>query len=111
MKNMIVLVDYKTSDGRIEGVAMDMGNDLALIASQLSILERSPPPEREFDKAYVMTLHDKQPSEYYVPDNMFGKQACGLDGSAQLPMGKRWFKLVMRINSDGLSSLGLSEEE
>ena len=24
MKNMIVLVDYKTSDGRIEGVAMDM---------------------------------------------------------------------------------------
>lgn len=105
MKNMIVLVDYKTSDGRVEGIAMDMGDDLPMIAHQISILEKNPPPEREFNRAYVMSMHDKQPSEYYVPDNAFGAQACGLDGSAQLPMGQRWFKLVMRVEP------GLFEEE
>lgn len=102
---MIVLVDYKTSDGRFEGLAMDMGNDLPLIAHQLSILEKGTPPEREFYRAYVLSLHENQPSDFYVPDNLFGEQACGLDGSAQLPMGKRWFKLVMRVEP------GLLEEE
>ena len=102
---MIVLVDYKTSDGRIEGIAMGMGDDLPLIAHQLSILEKNPPVEREFARAYVLSMHDKQPSEYYVPDNAFGKEACGLDGSAELPMGKRWFRLVMRVEP------GLLEEE
>ena len=106
MKNeMIVLVDYKTNDGRIEGIAMDMGNDLPLIAHQISLMERGSTPEKMFHKAYVLSLHDKQPTEYYVPDNMFGKQACGIDGSAQLPMGKRWFKLVMCMEP------GLLEEE
>jgi len=98
MRNeMIVLVDYKTSDGRFEGLAMDMGNDLPLIGHQISVLEKMASEEREFYRAYVLSLHDKQPSDFYVPDNMFGKQACGLDGSAQLPMGKRWFTLVMRV--------------
>ena len=40
MNKMIVLVDYKTNDGRIEGIAMDMGNDLPLIAHQISLMER-----------------------------------------------------------------------
>ena len=102
---MIVLVDYKTSDGRYEGLAMDMGNDLPLIAHQISIIEKGSIPERQFHRAYVLSLHDKQPSDFYVPDNMFGEQACGLDGSAQLPMGKRWFTLVMRVEQ------GLFEEE
>ena len=102
---MIVLVDYKTNDGRIEGIAMDMGNDLPLIAHQISLMERGSTRRKMFHKAYVLSLHDKQPTEYYVRDNMFGKQACGIDGSAQLPMGKRWFKQIMCMEP------GLLEEE
>ena len=106
MRNeIIVLVDYKTNDDRIEGIAMDMGNDIPLIAHQISIMERGSTPEKKFHKAYVMAIHDRQPSNFYVPDNLFGKQACGLDGSAQLPMGKRWFTLIMCMEP------GLLEEE
>ena len=105
MNEMIVLIDYETSDGRYEGLAMDMGDDLPLIAHQISILEKSPPPGRKLHRAYVLSLHDEQPTDFYVPDNMFGEQGCGLDGSAQLPMGKRWFKLIMRVEP------GLFEEE
>jgi len=99
MTKVIVLVDYKTSDGRFEGIAMDMGDDLSLISRQLSIVEKSPPEEREFHGAYVLGLHDEQPTDYYVPDNLFGKEACGLDGSAELPMGRRWFSLIMKVDA------------
>ena len=99
MIKIIVLIDYKTSDGRYEGIAMDMGEDLPLITNQLSIVEKNPPKEREFHAAYVLGLHDEQPTNYYVPDNLFGEQACGLDGSADLPMGKRWFSLIMKVDA------------
>lgn len=106
MRDQIVtLVDYINEAGAEMGTIMDMGEDIALIAHQLSILEKSPPPGRTFLKAYILSMHDEQPDHFYVPDNAFGREACGLDGSAQLPMGKRWFKLVLRMEP------GLFEEE
>jgi len=99
MTTIMVLIDYKTKDGRFEGIAMDMGDDLPLIAKQLSIVEKNPLEEREFHAAYVLGLHDEQPSDCYIPDNLFGEQACGLDGSAQLPIGKRWFSLIMKVEA------------
>jgi len=100
MSEIIVLIDYeREEDGVDQGIVMDMGGELALIASQLKAIESNCPPGLVFKGAYVLSMHEEQPTEPYVPDNAFGKQACGLDGSAQLPMGKRWFSLVMRVEA------------
>lgn len=100
MSEIVVLVDYVRGDTN-QGIIMDMGDDLQTIGEQLKIAKLTPPPGATFDGAFVLKLHDVQPDSPYIPDNAFG-ESLGLDGSAQLPMGKRWFTLVMKIEADAM---------
>lgn len=95
MSNVVVLVDYMRGEQN-QGIIMDMGDDLKAIGDQLRIAEHNAPPGAVFAGAYVLEMHEDQPSNFYVPDNAFGA-GLALDGSAQLPMGKRWFSLIMKV--------------
>jgi len=101
---VVVLIDYRRSDGNDQGIIMDMGDDLILIAEQLRMIESSPPPGLDFLGALVLQLHEDQPGNFYIPENAFG-EGLALDGSAQLPIGKRWFSLIMKVDA------GAFEEE
>ena len=67
---MIVLVDYKTIDGRIEGIAKwNMGELTKIMPTNRTYEWREAPIFREkMLPGYVLSLtDDRQPSDFYVP--------------------------------------------